>query len=233
MTGKQPTVLVVDDEEPVRRVLCTLLETEGFSAVEAVGGRECLRLCYNRHPDLVLLDIVMPGHDGRQVCQELRTMAPDLPIIMLTALSGTGEKVARLTDGADDYVCKPFDKEELISRIRAVLRRSKGNSAPRLQNYDDGTLCIDFEMHQVLLNGSLLALAPKEWRLLECLVAHKDQSVTTQDLLKTVWGSGYETEGRYVKVYISTLRSKLGDKATTPRYIHTVRMEGYLFKSHA
>ncbi len=232
MKAKQPTILVVDDEEPVRRVLCTLLETEGFTAIEAPGGRECLRLCYNRHPDLVVLDILMPDHDGRRVCQELRTIAPDLPIIMLSALSDEAEKVARFTDGADDFVAKPFSKDELVWRIRALLRRANRNVPIRLQNYEDGTLSIDFELHQVQLNDKRVLLAPKEWRLLECLIAHKDQCVTTRELLRTAWGSGYETEARYVKVYISTLRHKLGDKTNAPRYIHTVRTEGYLFKTH-
>lgn len=233
MTAKQPTILVVDDEEPVRRVLCTLLETEGFVAVEAAGGRDCMRLCYNRHPDLVLLDILMPDHDGRRVCQDLRTIAPDLPIIMLTALSDDAEKIARFADGADDFVTKPFNKDELISRIKALLRRANGNGTVRLQNYDDGILAVDFELHQVQLNGKRVPLAPKEWRLLECLIAHKDQVVTIRELLRAGWGSGYEEEARYVKVCVSTLRHKLGDKAGAPRYIHTVRAEGYLFKSRA
>ncbi len=233
MTAKQPTILVVDDDEAMRRVLSTLLETEGFTALEASGGRECMRLCYNRHPDLVLLDIIMPDLDGRRVLQDLRTLAPELPIIMLTALPLEAEKVARFADGADDYVTKPFGRDELVSRIRAVLRRTSRSAPLRLQNYSDGTLNVDFEMHQAQLGGKRVLLAPKEWRLFECLVRHKDQCVPTRELLRSGWGSGYEGEIRYVKVYISNIRRKLGDKTGAPRYIHTVRMEGYLFKSRA
>ncbi len=233
MTAKQPTILVVDDDEAMRSVLCALLETEGFIALQASGGRECMRLCYNRHPDLVLLDIVMPDLDGRRVCQDLRTLAPDLPIIMLTALYQEAEKVARFADGADDYVTKPFDNAELVARIRAVLRRASRTAPQRLQNYDDGTLCVDFEQRQALLNGKRLPFTPKEWRLLECLIARKDQCVATRELLRSAWGAGFEGEARYVKVHVSTLRRKIGDKPGSPRYIHTIRTEGYLFKSRA
>ncbi len=230
---EQPTILVVDDEDPVRYVLCMLLETEGFTVIEAADGRECLRLAYKRHPDLVLLDILMPGKDGRAICQQLRDMSPDLPIIMLTALSDAAEKVARLHDGADDYITKPFHQDELLARIRAVLRRSQRSRKPSVQAYQDSLLAVDFQSRQMALNGRLVELSPKEWRLLEYLIEHKDRVATYEELLEYVWGSGFEKERRYVKVFVSHLRQKLGDNPKAPRYILTFREEGYLFRSHA
>ncbi len=230
---QQPTILVVDDEDPVRYVLCVLLETEGFSVIEASDGRECLRLAYDHHPDLVLLDILMPDRDGREICQQLRDISPDLPIIMLTALSEEAEKVARLYDGADDYVTKPFHQDELLARIRSVLRRSQRSRIPSVQAYKDSLLSIDFQTHQVSLHGKPVPLSPKEWRLLEYLVEHKDHVATHNELLHYVWGGGFEKERRYVKVFISRLRQKLGDNCKSPRYIHTSREQGYIFRSHS
>ncbi len=229
----QPTILVVDDEDPVRYVLCMLLETEGFAVIEAADGRECLRQAYERHPDLVLLDILMPGKDGRQVCQQLRDISPDLPIIMLSALSEEAEKVARLHDGADDYVTKPFHQDELLARVRAVLRRSQRSRIPRVQAYQDSLLTIDFQTRQVALRGNAVVLSPKEWRLLEYLVEHRDRVATYEELLKYVWGPAYDKERRYVKVFVSHLRQKLGDNPKAPRYIYTSREQGYLFRSHS
>lgn len=231
--SEQPTILVVDDEDAVRYVLCTLLETEDFSVIEAATGRECLRLAYERHPDLVLLDILMPDRDGREICQQLREVSPDLPIIMLTALSEEAEKVARLHDGADDYITKPFHQDELLARIRAVLRRSQRARIPRIQAYKDSLLSIDFQTHQLVLRGKPVALSPKEWRLLEYLVEHKDHVATHEELLRYAWGSGFEKEHRYVKVFVSHLRQKLGDDTRSPRYIITSREQGYVFKSHS
>lgn len=229
----QPTILVVDDEDPVRYVLCMLLETEGFSVIEAPNGRECLRLAYEHHPDLVLLDILMPDRDGREICRQLREVSPDLPIIMLTALSEEAEKVARLHDGADDYITKPFHQDELLARIRAVLRRSQRSRIPRVQAYKDSLLSIDFQTHQLSLHGKPIPLSPKEWRMLEYLVEHKDHVATHEELLRYVWGGGFEKEHRYVKVFISHLRQKLGDSPQSPRYIHTSRERGYVFRSHS
>ncbi len=230
---EQPTVLVVDDEDPVRYVLCVLLETEGFAVVEAASGRECLRLAYERHPDLVLLDILMPDRDGREICQQLREISPDLPIIMLTALSEEAEKVARLHDGADDYITKPFHQDELLARIRAVLRRSQRTRVSRVQAYKDSLLSVDFQTHQLTLHGKLVALSPKEWRLLEYLIEHKDRIATREELLRYAWGTGFEKDHRYLKVFISHLRQKLGDTPRSPRYIRTSREQGYIFQSHS
>ncbi len=233
MIRSQEKILVVDDEEVVRRVLVTLLETEGFHAIEAADAKSCLHVVYEQKPDLVLLDILMPDRDGRDVCRLLRDIDSHLPIIMLTALSQEDEKVGRLADGADDYVTKPFHNEELIARIRAVLRRARHDPTERNRRYEDSTLKVDFDARQFLLNGAETTLSPKEWRLLECLVTHKGRAVTREELLRYAWGSAYENEQKYVKVYVSHLRRKLGDNPKKPRYIHTVREQGYLFEAHA
>lgn len=229
----QERILIVDDEPVVRQVLSTLLETEGYSVLEASDGKSCLHLVYEQHPDLVLLDILMPDRDGRDVCRLLRAINPRLPIIMLTALSDEQEKVGRFDDGADDYVTKPFHNRELVARIRSLLRRSQLNPADHSHTYEDSLIKADFEARQFFVNNDEVVLSPKEWRLLECLVAHKGRAVTREELLRHVWGKAYEGEQKYVKVYVSHLRRKMGDNPKKPRYIHTVREQGYLFEAHA
>lgn len=229
----QERILVVDDEQAVRQVLSTLLETEGFSVIEASDAKSCLHLVYEQHPDLVLLDILMPDRDGRDVCRLLRDIDSRLPIVMLTAVSDERETVGRLEDGADDYITKPFHNHELVARIRAVLRRSRGNPAHGSRSYQDSQIKLDFAARQFLTDKGEVSLSPKEWRLLECLVEHKGRAVTHEELLRYAWGNGYEGEQKYVKVYVSHLRRKLGDNPKKPRYIHTVREQGYLFEVHA
>ncbi len=226
------TILIVDDEPGVRQVLGVLLRTAGYEAIDAASGIECLHLAYERHPDLVLLDIMMPDRDGREVCRRLREIS-NVPIIMLTALSEEREKVDRLTDGADDYVTKPFENAELLARVRAVLRRSGRKDNPGLGTYRDDYLTIDFEGRRLIVDGEEVTLSPKQWRLLECLVARKNRVVPRADLLRYTWGEGYDSEQTYLKVLISHLRRKLNDPARHPRYIRTERDLGYLFKGRA
>ncbi len=229
----QDTILIVDDEQPVRQVISTLLETEGFGVMEASDAKSCLRLTYDRHPDLVLLDIMMPGRDGREVCRLLRDISPQIPIIMLTALSDEKDKVERFQEGADDYVTKPFHNDELVARIRAVLRRSRLAQVSRSHVYQDTQLRIDFGARQLFVKEAEVSLSPKQWRLLEYLVNHQDHIVTREELLRYAWGNGFEGEHRYIKVFISHLRQKLGDDPKRPRYIVTAREQGYLFQGHA
>jgi DNA-binding response OmpR family regulator len=228
----QETILVVDDEQPVRQVISTLLEAEGFRVLEAADGKSCLKVAYDDHPDLVLLDILMPGRDGREVCRLLRAISAEIPIIMLTALSEDQEIVGRFNDGADDYVTKPFHNEELIARIRAVLRRARQSPTHRTRSFQDGRLDLDFESHQLRLNGAQVSLSPKQWQLLEYLVAHRDHVVLREDLLRHAWGPGFEREHKYLKVFISHLRQRLGESPKEPRYIRTIREQGYMFFTH-
>lgn len=227
---KAPTVLIADDDPSLRQVITALLQEEGFDVVQAVDGAECLRMAYACQPDVILLDIMMPHQDGRQVCKKLRELSA-VPIIMLTALSMEKEKVDRLLDGADDYITKPFSNAELVARIRTVLRRYAQSNDQRRHVYDDGHLYIDFDAHQVRVDGARVALTLKEWQLLEYLMRHVHRVVPRQTLLLEIWGKGFENEFAYLKVFISKLRKKLDDPARRPRYIHTERDVGYRFES--
>ncbi len=228
----QDTILVVDDEEPVRQIIGTLLETEGYKVLQAADGKSCLQIAYEHHPDLVLLDILMPGWDGRQACSLLRSASPDVGIIMISAVLGQQERVDRINDGADDYITKPFHNEELMARIRAVLRRSKKPTSRQRRSYRDARLCADFDAHLVTLDGANVHLQPKLWRLFEFLVENQDRVVCREDLLRRVWGPGYENDYKYLKVYIAHLRKALKENPEHPHYIHTARDHGYMFKSY-
>lgn len=225
------TILVADDEEAVRHVIETLLELDGYKVIQASNGAECLRMAYDHHPDLVLLDIMMPIKDGREVCRQLRQVS-DTPIIMLTALGGEREKVERLNEGADDYLSKPFNNDELLARMRAILRRARPNRSARDQIYDDGVLRVNRDTHEILVKGKRVRLAPKEWCLLEYLMEHKNRVMPRQALLRHVWGEAYETDFNILKVCVSNVRRKIQDPARHPRYIHTEREIGYRFESH-
>ncbi len=228
----QRTILVADDDPDILRVLNALLQDEGFNVIQATDGVECLQMAFTRHPDLVVLDIRMPRKDGREVCKQLREISETLPILMLTALSDLPEKLGRFADGADDYLTKPFDTEELVAHIRALLRRASPSRGQLARIYDDGFLCIDFDAHQARVHREEVPLTPKEWRLLECLYKHKNLAVQRPELLRYTWGSGYEGEFNYLRVFVSHLRRKLRDPARNPRYIHTERDLGYRFETH-
>ena len=223
------TILITDDDSSLRQVLSILLETEGFKTLLAADGAECLRLAYEYHPNLILLDIMMPNRDGREVCQRLREIS-NVPIIMLTALDNEQEKIGRFKDGADDYVTKPYRNDELVARIRALLRRSRQGTLFAPREYDDGNLNINFEAHQLRVNDKIAAISPKEWRIIERLVAAEGRVVTRQELLHYGWGKEYENAFNYLKVYVAHLRRKLGDSAKKPKYIHTERDIGYRFE---
>jgi len=229
---EKDTILIADDDPSFRQVLNVLLESEGFRVLHAIDGNECLRVAYEQHPDLILLDIMMPNKDGREVCRRLREIS-DVPIMMLTCLSGEKEKVERLTDGADDYMVKPISNTELVARIKTILRRTRRHSTPGLRSYDDGYLKIDGDARTVSVKDAPVELSPKEWRLLEYLLRHRNRVVTRQALLRYAWGDGYEEETNHLKVYIAHLRQKIGDSARRPRYIHTERTVGYRFETRA
>lgn len=224
------TILVVDDELSVRHVIAAILEEEGFGVLQAANGAECMRLFYEKRPDVVLLDVLMPVKDGRETCKQLREIS-NVPIIMLTAVTDEREKVERLMEGADDYVSKPFNNRELVARIRANLRRLRNYTTPVQNNYDDGVLYIDFDTHQIKMNKQSVRITPMEWRLLECLIKHKNKVVTSDTLLHQIWGSDYQNANN-LKVTMSNLRGKLSEPARHPRYLQTVRNSGYRFQGH-
>jgi two-component system KDP operon response regulator KdpE len=221
------TVLIVDDEPQIRRVLLTILTSQGYSAIEAKSGDEALEKIRTEHTDLILLDVNMPGRSGIQTCREIRE-AGDIPIIILTVRNAERDKVQALDAGANDYVVKPFGADELLARIRATLRRSAPiGSLPAFVSND---LNIDFEKRSVALRGKTVRLTPKEFELLYYLVANQGRPLPHRRMLQAVWGPDYGEETEYLRVFINQLRKKIEPDPRRPRYIHTEPWVGYRFE---
>ncbi len=228
-------VLVVDDEQPLRELICSYLEREGFGVLLAADGPGALELARQHLPDVVVLDIMLPGLDGLEVCRRLRTFSHAY-VIMLTARAEEIDRIVGLEVGADDYLTKPFSPRELIARIRAMLRRPRGSTAagpdaPSTEHF--GALEIDHAGHTVSLAGASIALTTIEYALLTTLAAHPGRVFTRDQLLERVWGDDYFGDDHVVDVHITNLRKKLGDSSASPRYIETVRGVGYRFAGKA
>jgi len=219
-------ILVVDDEPQIRRVMRTALAAHGYTILEARSGEEALEKVRGEPPDLVLLDINMPGIGGLDACREIRE-GSDVPIIMLTVRSTEKDKVQALDAGADDYVVKPFGMEELLARIRAALRRTSAEAMPALLSPQ---LTIDFERRQVTVRGNPVRLTPKEFELLRQLVASQGKPISHRRLLQAVWGPDYGDETEYLRVFINQLRKKIEADPSRPRYIRTEPWVGYRFE---
>ncbi|MEY3757031.1 MAG: two-component response regulator [Cyanobacteriota bacterium] len=238
MTASVPakeTILVVDDEASIRRILETRLSMIGYQVVTACDGVEALELFGRTNPDLVVLDVMMPKLDGYGVCQELRKES-DVPIVMLTALGDVADRITGLELGADDYVVKPFSPKELEARIRCVLRRvekeGEGGSIPNSGIIQVGDLRIDTNKRQVYRSDERIRLTGMEFSLLELLVSRSGEPFSRGEILKEVWGYTPErhVDTRVVDVHISRLRSKLEDDPANPELILTARGTGYLFQ---
>lgn len=224
----QHNVLVVDDEPDVRSLVRLLLERAGYDVSEAVDGRAALRHIFSEVPDLVLLDVTMPDIDGWQTLQRIRDVT-DVPVIMLTAASTELEKVRGLKSGADDYVTKPFGRQELLARIDAILRRSADVSSDTPQAIDDGLVAIDPITATVAVQGTPVHLTPLEFRLLHTLVRHPGEVIGRDRLLELVWGSD-RAAPEQVKLYVGYLRRKLESvMAAEDVPIETVRGFGYRY----
>jgi DNA-binding response OmpR family regulator len=222
-------ILVIDDDLGLLNLMRIGLEREGFSVVTARGGKEGLRRAYETHPDLILLDVMMPGMDGWMTCQRLRYVC-DTPIIMLTAKASRTDVVKGLSLGADDYLTKPCNLEELKARIQTVLRRSGPPTTDQWRAaYDDGHLRIDLTDGTVTREGEEIPLSPTESRLLMYLVCQRGRIVPKKELLLSVWGPEYEDEDGYLSVYIRYLRRKIEDDPSDPHYIQTRWRVGYYF----
>jgi DNA-binding response OmpR family regulator len=223
------TILVVDDEERMARFIRLNLEHDGFRVVEAYRGLQSLQVLRDSLPDLILLDVMMPDLDGFEVLRMIREIS-SVPVIMLTAKGEEDDRVKGLELGADDYVTKPFSPRELVSRVRAVLRRTEGtgSDAKELIIVDEH-LKIDFGRREVWLDGSLVKLRPTEYRLLYHLVQNAGWVLTYDQLLTKVWGYEYRDEPHYVRLYINYLRQKLEKDSANPQYILTERGVGYRF----
>lgn len=222
-------ILVVDDEERMVRFIRLNLEHDGFQVTEAFNGKQAIQKLRDVLPDLILLDVMMPDLDGFEVLEMVREIS-NVPIIMLTAKGEEDDRVKGLEKGADDYVTKPFSPRELVSRVKAVLRRTEGASGSMhgLIAIDD-RLKIDFDRREVWLEGKVVKLRPTEYRLLFHLVQNAGWVVSHDQLLTNVWGYEYRDEPHYVRLYINYLRQKLEKDAANPKYILTERGVGYRF----
>jgi len=227
----QPKILLVDDEEAITANLTPFLERTGFTVEVAGDGEEALRRAANFGPDLIVLDVLMPKLDGREVCRRLRAAGNWTPIIMLTQVGSPAERAMSLEEGADDYLNKPFDPYELVARIRAVLRRARPGVPPlsAARRLACGPLVLDRPARRALLTGRELPLTPKAVAVLDYLMTHPDEVISRERLLDAVWGWDYPTGTRAVDVRIAELRRALGDDATQPRYIETIPGQGYRF----
>ena len=221
------TVLLVEDDADIRRGLETVLTRAGLAVLHAPDGRTGLRAVHAERPDVVVLDIGLPGMDGWQVLERLRDLS-DLPVLLLTARGAEAEKVRGLRAGADDYLTKPFGNAELVARVQALLRRGTGTPPPEL--YDDGTVRLDTAARTVLVGGEEARLSPTEFRLLAYLVRNTGQVVTPNQLLDRVWGDPTGVGPERVKFAVLRLRRRLGwsDPVSSP--IQAVRGMGYRYR---
>ena len=227
----KPHVLLVDDEEPITSGLTPVLARAGFEVSTARDGEEALAQIEKLKPDVVVLDILMPKLDGREVCRRLREQGNWLPIIMLTQVNATGEKIMSFEEGADDYLSKPFDSYELIARINSLLRRVKRPAADvtTSETLISGDLIVNRRSQRVKLAGKDIDLSPKAYQVLDYLISSPGEVVTREQLLNTIWGWSWIGGTRTVDVRVAELRRKLGDNASDPHFIETVIGEGYRF----
>jgi len=223
-------VLVVDDEQRVRRLLQTALTERGYDVTTAASGEEALAAIAKRQPDIILLDLIMPGMSGLDVCRSVRQ---DLstPIVVLSARGEEHDKVLALDLGADDYLTKPFGMEELLARIRVALRHSVGGGSRTEPVYQSGDLRVDFERRRVWKVDVEVRLTPIEYDLLKYFVQHEDRVLTHGMILRALRGPEHHEDSQYLRVFISQLRQKLETDAARPRHIITEPGVGYRFQS--
>ena len=232
-------ILIIEDEGNIRELVTYNLKANGYETLEAEDGITGITLVYKEKPDLILLDIMLPGKDGYEICRELRSEDINIPIIMLTAKSEEVDKVLGLEFGADDYIAKPFGIRELLARIKAVLRRyessDKVTAEPKteddeLENIIAGNIVIDQSRHEVKVHGEPIELTYKEYELLSFLAKHRGRVYSRDELLDKVWGIDYVGETRTVDVHIRHLRQKIGQDHNGEEYIETIRGRGYKLK---
>jgi DNA-binding response OmpR family regulator len=221
-------VLVVDDDADIRGLVRELLERSGYDVLEAPDGNEGLRVFYAEQPDLVILDVSMPGLDGWGVLERIRELS-DVPVVMLTARAEELDKVRGLRAGADDYVTKPFGRQELLARVDAALRRRRRDE-PEAERYADGFVTIDFPQRAVTAGGRPVSLTPLEFRLLTAFVRHPNQVLSHDQLLDLAWGDAGAAERDQVKLYVGYLRRKLGEQDGAESPIETMRGFGYRYR---
>ena len=232
-TAPSATVLLVDDEAPIRRSLGPYLERSGYRVMPASDGVEALELLAAYEIDIVVSDVLMPRMDGRELVRRVRAGGAWTPIILLTQVDASYERVSALDDGADDYLSKPFDPAELASRIRAVLRRTRGTGQPltAATRLVSGDLVLHRPARRVELRGREFSLTPKAVTLLDYLMSHPGELHTRDALLSALWGIDFASSTRAVDHRVREIRRVLGDDASAPTYIETVSAGGYRFRA--
>ena len=226
------TALVVDDEPHVVELISDVLTSEGFAVTAAPDGPAALRRARASQPDVVVLDVGLPGLDGYEVCRALRKEVP-VPIVFVSARGAEVDRIVGLELGADDYLVKPFSPRELLARVRAVLRRSGVPEPPPLQRRVAGDIAIDADKREVTICGKRVDLKPREFDVLWLFVRNDGRVFTREQLIETLWGYDFDGDHRTVDVHIRRIRRALGDRADKPRYLHTIHGVGYKFTSAA
>jgi DNA-binding response OmpR family regulator len=227
-TARTPRILVVDDEPPLVELVRSYLSREGFEILTAGDGPAAVQLVRDEAPDVVVLDVMLPGFDGLEVCRQIRAFS-DAYVLMLTARGEEIDRIVGLTVGADDYLVKPFSPRELVARVKALLRRSR--QAPPPAAPLPAGLAFDAARHEVLVDGSEISLTTTEFDLLAALVNDPGVVVPRSRLLDRVWGSEFVADDHLVDVHVGNLRRKLGDDPATPRFIETIRGVGYRLRA--
>jgi DNA-binding response OmpR family regulator len=223
-------VLVIDDDADIRALVAELLERAGLSVEQAEDGRAGLRALHKTPPDLVVLDVSMPDLDGWQTLERIRDLS-EVPVLMLTARGEELERVRGLQAGADDYVVKPFGRQELVARVQALLRRASREAGEQQERFVDDHLTIDFAQRAVTFDGADVALTPLEFKLLAAFVRNPRQVLSRDQLLELVWGDAYGVSGDQVKLYVGYLRRKLAPEDPARAPIETVRGFGYRYRA--
>ncbi|MGB3444346.1 MAG: response regulator [Actinophytocola sp.] len=223
-------VLVVDDEPQIVRALRINLTARGYDVSTAANGQEALRVAATEHPDVVVLDLGLPDIDGATVIEGLRGWT-SVPIIVLSARTDSGDKVAALDAGADDYVTKPFGMDELLARLRAAVRRASTVRTGEEAVVEARAFTVDLAAKKVIRDGAEVHLTPTEWGVLELLVRNRGKLVGQKQLLQEVWGPSYASETHYLRVYLAQLRRKLEPQPSRPRHLLTEAGMGYRFEA--
>lgn len=231
-TSVKPKILIVDDEVQIRKFLSVSLKANNYHIEEAETGSEAVRLVAITKPDLIVLDLGLPELDGQDVIVKIREWT-NVPILVLSVRDGEDEKVKALHNGADDYMVKPFGVEELVARIKSILRRVAQEENTGDMTIEKGDLFIDLPSRTVKIQGEPVKLSPKEFSLLKYLAIHAGKVITHRQLLKEVWGEGYADDSQYLRVYMGQLRKKIEKDANNPEYLLTEQGIGYKFSTES
>lgn len=228
--NKEPLILLIDDETQILRALKTILSSGHFQVISAVTGEQGIALATAQQPDVIILDLSLPDMDGIEVCEQIREWSR-IPIIVLSVRDNERDKVAALDKGADDYLTKPFNIQELLARIRVALRHSTQSLGNKVTLIQSGPLSVDLARHITLLNGNEIKLTSTEFKLLAYLAANADRVLTHQAILTHVWGFEESDHLEYLRVYVGQLRRKIEDDADNPKILVTDPGVGYRFKT--